>query len=176
MKRIILYIASSLDGRIAEPGGGVEFLSDYPVTEQMNYGYNDFIATVDTIIMGGKAYRELISMDAVFPYKKQMTYVVSRNDWEAKENVRFITDNVIQSIASLRNEEPGGDIWLFGGGELTAMLLEAGLVDEMRIFYIPVILGRGIPLFPEQPTRSDWSLTDSKAYDNGVLGVTYTKK
>lgn len=94
----------------------------------------------------------------------------------AKENVRFITKDVIQRIASLRNEEPGGDIWLFGGGELIALLLDAGLVDEMRIFYVPVILGKGIPLFSERLSRSDWKLTDSKAYDNGVLGVTYTKK
>lgn len=174
MKHIILYIASSIDGRIAEPDGGVEFLSEYPVNEQMNYGYDDFIATVDTVLMGGRTYRKMMSMDDVLPYLEQMTYVVSRHDGGTTENIRFITDNVIETISALRKEQ-GKNIWLMGGGELVSMLTEAGLVDEMRIFYVPVILGKGIPLFPEQPSRSDWKLTDSKVYDNGVLGVVYRK-
>lgn len=175
MKRIILYIAASIDGRIAEPGGGTEFLSGYPITEEMNYGYKEFTASVDTIIMGGRTWRELDSMDAMGSYKDKTVYVVSRNDWGAKANITFITDNIIERITDLRNEA-GKDIWLFGGGELVTMLLQAGLVDEMRIFHIPEILGKGIPLFPEQPTGSKWQPTASSVYPNGILGVTYQKK
>jgi len=57
---------------------------------------------------------------------------------------------VIERITALHNES-GKDIWLFGGGELVSVLLAADLVDEMKIAYIPVILGNGISLFPEQP-------------------------
>ena len=176
MKKIILYIAASLDGRIAEPDGTVDFLSTYPVNEEMNYGYNDFMASVDTVLMGGRTYREILNMDVIWPYKEQTTYVVTRG-WTEKTNggdVQFITENVIETISGLRDSE-GKDIFLCGGGQLTAMLLQAGLVDEMRIFYVPVILGKGIPLFPEQPTGTKWTMTGNHIYPNGVLGLTYQK-
>ena len=53
MRKIILYIAASIDGRIAEPDGGIEWLSEFPITEEINYGYKEFMGSIDTIIMGG---------------------------------------------------------------------------------------------------------------------------
>lgn len=153
MKKIILYIAASLDQRIAEPDGGIEWLSEYPITEEMNYGYKEFMTSIDTIVMGGRSWRELSNMDAMGAYADKAVYVISRHDWGEKGNVKFITENVIENIAALRNE-PGKNIWLFGGGELVSMLLATDLVDEMHIAYIPVILGKGIPLFPEQPGKA----------------------
>ncbi len=175
MKKIILYIATSIDGRIAEPDGSFDFLSEYPVSEEMNYGYKEFMASIDTIIMGGRSWRELDSMDAMGGYKDKLVYVVSRNNWGEKQNVKFITEDVTDRIAALRNE-PGKDIWLFGGGELISILLASGLIDEMHLFYIPTILGKGIPLFPEQSAGTKWTLADSTSYPNGVLGVTYIRQ
>jgi dihydrofolate reductase len=175
MKKIILYIAASIDGRIAEPDGGIEWLSEFPITEEMNYGYKEFMASIDTLIMGGRSWRELSNMDAMGTYSNKTVYVVSHHDWGEKENINFITENVIERVADLRNE-PGKNIWLFGGGELVSMLLAADLVDEMRIAYIPVILGNGISLFPEQPKESKWKLTESKNYSSGIVMVEYQKK
>lgn len=172
MKKIILYIAASIDGQIAEPDGGMEWLSEYPITETMNYGYKEFMASIDTIIMGGGSWRELSNMDAMGSYADKKVYVVSHNDWDGKENVKFITGNIIETISKLRNE-PGKDIWLFGGGELVSILLAANLVDEMQIAYIPVILGAGIPLFPNTPKESKWKLIGNTAYDSGVIKVDY---
>lgn len=177
MKKIILHIAASLDGRIAEPDGGLEWLAGFPNPEKTDYGYKDLLASVDTVIMGGKTYRELLNMDFIWPYKQQTSYVITR-EWKenaAGENIHFITDNIVETISDLRNEQ-GKDIWLVGGGELTAMLLAADLIDEMRIYYIPVILGAGILLFPEQPKESKWELTNSEPYKSGVLMVKYRRK
>lgn len=175
MKKIILYIAASLDQRIAEPDGGLDWLAGFPNPEKTDYGYKDLLASVDMVIMGGKTYRELLNMDVIWPYPNQHTYVVSHQEWSAKENVSFITENIIKTISELRNQK-GKDIWLVGGGELVSMLLAADLVDEMRITYIPVILGKGIPLFPEQPKESKWELTGNKTYNSNVLMVEYRKK
>ena len=176
MKKIILYIAASIDGYIAEAEGSTEWLEDYPITEEMNYGYNEFTASVDTIIMGGRSYREVLNMDIIGHYKDQQIYVVTRG-WTERtvDNVDFITDNVIDRIRELRNGE-GKNIWLLGGGKLTAILLEADLIDEMRICYIPVILGEGIPLFPKQPKESKWKLIESKTYNYKVLVVEYQRQ
>lgn len=175
MKKIIIYIAASIDGRIAESDGGMEWLSGFPITEEMNYGYKDFIASIDTIIMGGRSWREMSNMDAMGTYADKSVYVVSHHNWGEEENIKFITENITERIAALRNE-PGKDIWLFGGGELISMLLAANLIDEMQISYIPVILGKGIPLFPEQSKESNWILTKSIAYSSGILKADYLLK
>ena len=103
-----------------------------------------------------------------------MAYVVSHHEWDTKENVRFITENIIETISELRNQE-GKDIWLVGGGELISMLLAADLIDEMQICYFPIILGKGISLFPEQNKESKWEIIKTKVYDSGVLKVDYQK-
>ena len=175
MKKIILYIAASLDGRIAEPNGGLEWLTGFPNPDKTDYGYKELLASVDTVIMGGRTYRELLNMDVIWAYPEQMTYVVSRHDWETKEKIRFITDNIVETISSLRKEQ-GKDIWLVGGGKLVSILLAADLIDEMQICYFLVILGEGIPLFPEQPKNFEWKLIEVQTYDSGVLKDCYNKK
>ncbi|NDV81622.1 dihydrofolate reductase family protein [Bacteroides sp. 51] len=174
MKKIILYIASSIDGRIAEKDGSVDFLSQYPITEENNYGYNEFIAGIDTIIMGGRTYREMVNTDMVWPYSEQMTYVISHNNWGDKENIRFITENIIETVNNLR-QQSGKNIFLAGGAEIATMLLKSGLIDEMHICYVPVIVGEGIPLFDDIPMRSQWKLTENNAYGNGLLLVKYKR-
>lgn len=174
MKKIILYIAASLDQRIAEPGGGLEWLTGCPNREKTDYGCKNLSASVDTVIMGGRTYREIMNMDVIWPYSEQMAYVVSHHEWDTKENVRFITKNIIETISELRNQE-GKDIWLVGGGELISMLLAADLIDEMQICYFPIILGKGISLFPEQNKESKWEIIKTKVYDSGVLKVDYQK-
>jgi dihydrofolate reductase len=174
MRKIILCIAASLDQRIAEPDGGMEWLTGFPNPKKADYGYKDLLASVDTVIMGGRTYREFLNMDIIWPYPKQMVYVVSHHNWGDKDNIRFITENIIETIFELRNQE-GKDILLAGGGELISMLLAAGLVDEMQIAYIPIILGNGIPLFPEQSKESKWKLSEYKINKSDILFVTYQK-
>ena len=175
MKKIILYIAASIDGRIAEPDGGTEWLSEFPITKEMNYGYNEFIDSVDAIIMGGRSYREVLNMEMIEHYKNRQIYVVTRG-WaeKAANNVNFITDNIIDHIRQIR-DGAGKNIWLFGGGELISMLLAADLIDEMCITYIPIILGKGVPLFPTQPKESKWKLIDSITSNSDVLIVKYRR-
>jgi len=175
MKRIILYIAASLDQRIAESDGSLEWLTGFPNPEKTNHGYKDLFASVDTVLMGGRTYRELLDMDVIWPYSEQMTYVVSNHDWGNKEGIQFITENIIETISALRNEV-GKNIWLVGGGKLTSMLLNANLIDEMRITYIPVILGKGISLFSEQPTESKWKLIKHDSNNSELLMVEYHKE
>jgi dihydrofolate reductase len=164
MRKIILYIAASLDQRIAEPDGEMEWLTGFPNPEKADYGYKKPLTSVDTVIMGGRTYREFLNMDIIWPYSQQMTYVVSRHNWGEKENVTFMTENILETISEIRDRD-GKDVLLAGGGELTSILLAADLVDEMCITYIPVILGKGIPLFPEQPKESKWKLIASKGYN-----------
>lgn len=64
----------------------------------MCYEHRDFISSIDIILMGGNTSRELSNMDALGAFKDKMIYIVSHHNWGEKENVKFITENVIESI------------------------------------------------------------------------------
>lgn len=175
MKKIKVYIALSLDGYIARPDGDLDWLLKYPMPTGTEYGYKDLMDSIDVVIMGGRTYREMLCMDIIWPYKDKKTYVVSRRSIETKENIEFVTENIIEKITDLRNEQ-GKDIWLVGGGELITMFLNEGLIDELQICYIPIILGAGIPLFPNNPKESNWELIGNTAYDSGIIKIDYQIK
>ncbi|MFV0398579.1 MAG: dihydrofolate reductase family protein [Bacteroidales bacterium] len=86
MRKCSVYIATSLDGYIARPDGGLDWLTKYPITPETNYGYDEFYASIDTIVMGGQTYRELLNMDIPWMYKDKKTYVVTHNAVKTGEN------------------------------------------------------------------------------------------
>lgn len=172
MRKIKLYIATSLDGYIATPAGELDWLIEYPNPNKQDYGYEEFYKTVDTVIMGGRTYHSILSMDVIWPYKDKETYIVTRHSSSNELDIQFITENVIEEITQLKEKE-GDDIWLVGGGELVSMLLDNNLVDTMIITSIPTILGSGIPLFPNAPKSSDWEVISSQKYKNSVIATEY---
>lgn len=175
MKKIKLYIAASIDGYIAQSDGDLDWLMKYPVNADANYGYDDFFKSINTVIMGGRTYRDILNMDVIWPYKDKTTYVISRNQQDSKDSIHFITDNIVETISELRNHTDK-DIWLVGGGEIISMFLAHSLIDEMIITTIPVILGNGIPLFPTTLKESVWEVKDFQRYYNHVSQIHYTKK
>lgn len=175
MKKVKLYITASIDGYIARPDGDLEWLTGFPNPSKTDYGYKDFFDSVDTVIMGNRTYHDILCMDVLWPYKDKETYVVTHHAQEAKENIRFISENVVETISELRKKDEK-DIWLVGGGQLVSLLLSADLIDEMQITYIPVILSNGIPLFPKSTKESQWNLLENRAFDNGVFQVKYQRK
>ena len=176
MKKIKLFIASSIDGYIATPNGDLEWLTEHPNPKQIDCGFNEFLSKIDTVIMGGHTYRNFLCMDIIWPYKSKKIYVISNSILEnfLNINISFITNNVIDEITAIKNDK-GSDIALVGGGVLTKMLLQENLIDEMIITTVPVLLGYGIPLFPPYYEMSNWRIYKSEIYENGLLQAFYHK-
>lgn len=176
MRKIKLYIAVSLDGYIATPDGGVEWLNQFQISKNEDYGYKEIYQSIDTILMGGRTYRDIVGFGCEWPYKDKTTYIVSRNNINLtpSEQVYFITDHVTDNVNKLK-ELTGKDIWLAGGGELVSMLLDANQIDEMHLCYLPIVLGQGISLFPNKPKETIWKLADSKSFLSGAISITYTR-
>ncbi|MBF0760203.1 dihydrofolate reductase [Dysgonomonas mossii] len=173
MRKIRLYIAASIDGYIASSDGELDWLSDYPITPELNYGYKDFFESIDTVIIGGRTYRDILNMDVVYPYKNKTSYIITRNAINTpKEDIIYITNNIEDNISELKKRE-GKDIWLVGGGEIVSLFLNQNWIDEMIITYIPILLGDGIRLFPNKAKESKWSLIQSQAFINGVAQTRY---
>lgn len=176
MRKIKLYIAVSLDGYIATSDGGVEWLNQFHFSENEDYGYKELYQSIDTVLMGGRTYRDIIGFGCEWPYKDKATNIVSRNEVNLTptENVHFITDHIISNVGKLK-ELDGKDIWLVGGGELVTMLINADLIDEMQLCYLPIVLGQGISLFPNKPKETIWKLINSKSFDSGAILISYSR-
>ncbi|MDR2773130.1 MAG: dihydrofolate reductase family protein [Tannerella sp.] len=176
MKEIKIFIAVSLDGFIAFPDGGMDWLAGLSCPTLNEFRDKTFYDSIDTVIMGNGAYLEIASFDVDWPYKDKMAYVLSRrnDNLPPKATVSYLTENVLERIRQIKCQE-GKDIWLLGGGQTIRLLLNHDLVDELQLCYIPVMMGEGIPLFPCKMKTSKWELTGSTVYDSSVLKVDYKR-
>lgn len=178
MKKVVLYIAISLDGYIADKNGSVDFLDDFQDSDEGDYGYQDFVDTIDTCIMGSNTYSAILGFGYPWPYIDQDTYVATSNPNFVIDSPQtsVFSQDIKESVQQLKAKGTGKDIWLVGGGKLVQYFLNAGLLDKMIITITPKILGKGIPLFPEQLVPSNWDLTAHSIFASGVVVLTYEKR
>ena len=176
MRKLILGLAVTLDGYIEGPNG--EY--DWCFTDQ-NYGLNEFFARIDAIFIGRKSY-EIAQQYAnsnngiMIPSMPAMTqYVFSKTLRSVKDGAVLISDDSVAEARRIK-EQPGKDIWLYGGALLTAALMKEGLVDELWMSVHPILLGTGKPLFQEQSNRTQLTLLDSKTYGTGLVSLRYSIK
>lgn len=173
MRKTKLYIAVSLNGKIAKPDGGVDWLDAIANPEQQDYGYSGFYASIDTTIQGNNTYQQIMSWDIEFPYAGKKNYVLtSKKEPKDTEHVEFISENHADFIRQLKKEN-GADIWLVGGGKTNTLLLNEGLIDEVHIFIMPIILSGGIELFEGIPNETLLKLVQTKSYSTGVVQMIY---
>lgn len=172
-RKIILYIAESLDGFIAKEDGDISWLSIVDRHDE-DYGYNDFINTVDTVIMGRKTYEKLLSFGIEFPYNDKKCFVLSKTMKGNEHNIEFYNGDISELIERLKEEE-GKNIFIDGGSEIIRTFRNKNLIDEYVISIIPVLLGKGIPLFKDADTENRLKLTDSKIFHSGLVQLKYER-
>lgn len=176
MRKIKLYIATSLNGKIADSKGSVDWLESIPKPVNSDYGYAEFYESVDTTIQGRSTYDQILGWGIDFPYADKKNYVITREKGiENTEHVEFITEDHTAFIKELRKQE-GKDIWLVGGGHVNTMLMNEGLIDEIIVFVMPMILSGGIEMFGGLPNESQLELIESKSYETGAVEIKYAFK
>lgn len=146
MRKVVFYIAASLDGFIASEDGSVDWLPAPPEGE--DYGYADFLATADATLQGRTTYEQVLTFGE-WPYPALTNYVFTSqppSSEAAPPSVQFVAEDPASFVAQLR-QQPGKTIWLIGGSRLAEPLLAAGLIDELMLFVVPRLVGSGIPLW-----------------------------
>ena len=173
MRKIKSYIAISLNGKIAKSDGGVQWLESIPNPEKIDYGYSEFLKSIDTTIQGHKTYEQLLSWGIEFPYSEKDNYVLTRDpSLLDDQNVKFIKNNHLQFIRELKEKE-GKGIWQIGGGQVNTLLLNENLLDELILFIMPIIIPGGIELFEFIPKEKILELKGVKKYPTGVVELKY---
>lgn len=176
MRKLILGLAVTLDGYIEGPNG--EY--DWCFTDQ-DYGLNDFYSRIDAIFVGRKSYET--AQQYASENNGQMApgmpavqeYVFSNTLKTVKEGAILISENSMAEARSIK-EQPGKDIWLYGGAALTYALMKEGLVDELWLSVHPILLGAGKPLFRQQDLRTQLELLECKTYETGLVSLIYRIK
>ena len=172
-RKVVLYIAESLDGFIAKEDNDISWLSIVEKTNE-DYGYNDFVNTIDTVIMGRKTYEKVLSFGIEFPHKYKKCYVLSRTLEGTNENVQFYDGNINGLIKILKSES-GKSIFVDGGAEVIREFRNKNLIDEYIISIIPVLLGKGIRLFKDADMENKLKLIESKVFDSGLVQLRYER-
>jgi dihydrofolate reductase len=173
-RRIIVYIATSADGYIARPDGGIEWL-DRPGTAG-DYGMSVFFKSIDTILWGRKTYEVALGFTGgkgVGYGSRVKNYVFSRRPPKSHSpDVEFVRESIPDFAKRLR-AEPGKNVWMMGGGELIGSFLDAGEVDEFVIHVIPTLIGEGIPLIAPRHRLIRLALLSTRRFPDGVVKLHY---
>ncbi len=167
----------SLDGFISDENGGFDWIKG-DGNKDTNVGkefiFPDFIKNVDTIVMGKYAFLDC-GIEFIDDFKSKTFYVTTSQKLETKyDNVHFISGDIWKQILDLKKEE-GKNIWLFGGGVSIDPFIKANIIDEYIIGIIPIILGKGRPLFLGNNPTIELAL-DEVSSNEGVTMLTYKKR
>jgi dihydrofolate reductase len=175
MKNIV-YIATSADGFIATKDGGVDWLMEIPNPDNSDYGFGEFMNSIDALIMGRKTYEKVLSFDCEWPYSKKV-FVLSNSmekvDPLLEGKVEVIKGTLKEIVKKLNNN--GYENLYIDGGTTIQNFLKENLIDEMIITKVPVTLGEGIPLFKNTDHESKFELDSTEAYENGMIKNHYKR-
>lgn len=174
MRKLILYIAASLDGYIAKTNDDLGFLSIVQ-QEGQDYGYADFVKTVDAVIVGRKTYEKVISMGYDFPHSDKDTYIITRTARPNIGSVKFYTGDIKTLVEKLKSES-GKNIFCDGGAEIVNELLKENLIDEFIISLVPILLGDGTRLFKDGRTEQLLKFIETKTFETGLTQLHYERK
>ena len=173
MRKIVYYVASSIDGFIAGADGSINgFLMEGEHADDFVSSFSDY----DTVIMGRGTY-EFGFQYGLKPgepaYSGLKHIVLSKSlDFVSNENVELVKTNAMAYIRQLK-QDPGKDIWLCGGGNIAGQLANEGLIDEVLIKVNPIVIGKGIRLFEGRGKLINLMFTGTKCYGNGVVLLRY---
>jgi len=175
MIKCSVFIATSVDGFIARQDGDISWLTnaDYTI-EAEDFGFAEFYALVDAIVMGRKTYETALGFTE-WPYVNKRVVVLSHASISIPSQLAGNVEHMSGSPAEVaqRLEASCARHVYVDGGQTIQGFLKAGLIDEMTITTIPILLGSGIPLFGPLDRDILLQVISSQAYANGLVQTKY---
>lgn len=191
MRELIYYVASTLDGFIAQDDGtlsgfawddeyGAHLLEQYPETFPVHLRGDGFSRNdnrcFDTVLMGRKTYEVGLREGISSPYPTMDQYVFSRSMQDSLDSdVHVVSENAVGVVEELKRQA-GRAIWLCGGAELGTQLMSAGLIDRLVVKLNPVLFGSGIPMFYPSGEPTGLILEGHEVFDSGHMILQYAIK
>lgn len=164
-KKNKVFIATSIDGYIADRKGGIDWLHSIPNPEGIDMGYGDFMAQVDAIILGRTTFETVCGFDIAWPYQKPV-FVLSNSLTTIPEKYKGKAELVKGTLGEILETIYEKDCFTLyiDGGKTIQSFLEEDLIDEMTITTIPYLLGGGTALFADLPKRLEFECVKSQVF------------
>lgn len=172
----IVFIATSIDGYIADKDGGLDWLHSVPNPDNVDMGFGPLMERVDALVMGRNTLEMVLSFDVDWPYSKPV-FVLSNTMTEVPEGyqdkVFLINGELTQVVADL-NKQGYHDLYIDGGITIQNFL-EQELIDQLTITTIPVLLGGGVKLFGDLESMQNYKLVESTVYLDTIVQSHYAR-
>ncbi|HGY0992472.1 TPA: dihydrofolate reductase family protein [Aeromonas salmonicida subsp. pectinolytica] len=170
---VTVFLALSLDGFIAGEAHSLDWLTPYSSDPPDETGFNALMEHSDTLLMGRNTYDAVMGF-GVWPYDGLRVRVMTHNPVEPRYQEQFVSGELRQVLAGLWDQ--GARHVYLDGGNLVRQALQADLVDTLTLSSVPVLLGKGIPLFGADIPVSHWHPTQVKTLPSGIVQVSYQRK
>lgn len=168
-----LYVGISLDGYIAAPDGGVDWLKPYG---DAGAGFAPFIKTIGSIVMGRVTYDHAAARGGYASFGKIPSYVVTHRPFESRSSLVIPFTGALRDLVAEIRERYPGDIWLMGGGGVTRSFQDADLIDIWSVAFVPTLIGAGLPMFPSRSyLEQRLRLARAHVYPSGVVELRYER-
>ncbi len=173
MAELIYYVASSIDGFIADTKGGVGWL-DSINSSGIDHGYDEFYRGIDSLIIGRRTYEQILEFGG-WPYAGKPCWVMTSKHGESTFNDVIFSEKSPQEVVKEITDKGFKRTWFVGGGKLAQSFHNSGLITEYYISFIPVLLGGSIPLLGAPAQQTSLVLKETRKYDTGVFQVRYSR-
>lgn len=171
-----VFIATSMDGYIADRNDGLEWLDSFPEINTIDTGYDAFMAGIDALLMGRRTFDVVCNFEGDWPYTKPVfvaSHTMQKVPEELVGRVVLVRGNPKQMVQSIHQK--GYSNLYIDGGKLVQEFLRADLLDSMIITKIPILLGGGIPLFGELEKPIKFVCTQTKHFLGKIAQSHYTR-
>lgn len=187
MRDLVYYVATTIDGFIADPDGDPEFLHSTAETARAlferlpescpthlrdAFGVTAEPARFDTVILGARTHRPALEAGLTSAYPHLSQLVVTHDELPEDPAVQRVSGDIAAVVRELK-ARPGRDIWLCGGGDLAGQLHDE--IDELQVKINPVVAGSGTPLFSGGFRPSYWRCTGVERMPDDVILVSYRR-
>lgn len=165
-----VFVGTSLDGYIARADGALDFL---PPGGGEPHGYDEFMATVDALVIGRKTYETVLTFDA-WPYGKKPVFVLSHRALTSappEAVVERLSGDPVEIVSQLGSRGIG-HVYVDGGRTIQGFL-RAGLIQRLVITRVPVLIGDGIPLFGTLPGDFRLRHIATRSFPSGLVQSEY---
>ena len=171
-----VFVGVSLDGFIARPNGDLDWLMGEGGGDSAEYGYNEFIAGIDAIVMGRKTFEKVLTFDKWYYGTKRVVVLSSRLLDLSTAQVRGgVVEQMAGSPAEIASKlaASGARHLYVDGGITVQQFLRAGLIHRLIISRLPVLIGEGIPLFGSVPGDIRLRHVATRTYPGGMVQSEY---
>ena len=169
---VCIYIAVSLDGCIARADGSIDWLDAMQLPGE-DYGYAEFFAAIDTIVLG-RATSDRVLTFGDWPFAGRKVVVLTHRPLASKHGERGHDGALVPLLRSLA--AAGARRVYLDGGEAIRQGLRDDLVDEMTLSTVPILLGDGRPLFDRGLPESGWTLLSTRGFASGLVQSSYRRR